>query len=444
MVVGGRYQVQHVLGRGGLGEVWGALDHNLHRSVAIKFVTGVVQYPEAAKRFAREARTLASLNHGGIVTVHDASTIDHDGQPLPYLVMERLNGATWETAQVDSVIETGARLADALAHVHGANIVHRDVKPANIMICEDGRTVLMDFGIARDDNSLTRAATTTGRAFGTPAYMAPEQFQGSAATPASDVYALGLVLVEKLTGQCSPAAQLTDSARATIPGRLVQLLTRMTSHLPEDRPPAAECAQQLRAPVPTPTLAVPRTRTTVPERFGPGRTVARRQSLRAGLAVPGALLALFIVSGFLRAYSWDGSPDTGSVWVGPRDGAIGWLAKACIRPVTWGRSGGPDYLQMWGGAVTSLLIVLGLAVTLALTAGLMPGTTALLRRAGYAGAALASGCLIWQATNDAPWFSKQYPMSPSAGMWFFYLTTALTIGAYIHRDIQIHRLAAMP
>ncbi|MEV6749316.1 protein kinase [Streptomyces sp. NPDC051080] len=134
MNVGGRYRVQQLVGKGGFGEVWDALDLTLKRRVAIKFATGVVQHPEAAKRFAREAQTLASLHHGSIVTVHDAGTTDHDGHSMPYLVMEMLNGVTWETARVDSVVETGTRLAEALAHVHEAEIVNRDVKPANIMI----------------------------------------------------------------------------------------------------------------------------------------------------------------------------------------------------------------------------------------------------------------------------------------------------------------------
>ncbi|WP_371601787.1 protein kinase [Streptomyces sp. NBC_01220] len=262
LTVGGRYYVQGLLGKGGLGEVWEALDGNLRRPVAIKFVTGVMLYPDDAGRFAREARTLAALNHDSVVTVHDAGTIDHDGHALPYVVMELLNGLTWETAQVDSVIKAGARLAGALAYIHAAKIVHRDIKPANIMICTDGRTMLMDFGIARDDKSLTRTATTTGKVFGTPAYMAPEQFQGSAATPASDVYALGLILVEKLTGQRAPASHLTGGARNAIPKHLMSLLARMTSHIPQDRPSAAECALQLRAPA-TPSVSAPPKRRTL-------------------------------------------------------------------------------------------------------------------------------------------------------------------------------------
>ncbi len=287
LTVGDRYRVERFLGRGGLGEVWEATDRTLDRRVAIKFVTGVTQYPEAAARFTREARTLASLRHGSIVTVHDAGTADHDDQPLPYLVMELLDGATWEFAHVDSVVETGARLAGVLAHVHAAQIVHRDVKPANIMICADGRAVLMDFGIARDDASLTRTVTATGQFYGTPAFMAPEQLQGRAATPASDVYALGIVLVEKLTGHRLPVAQLMPQVRSSLHEPALSLLTRMTSAHPEQRPTAAECAALLRAPAPSTTSR---------------RTPPTAWEWRERLVPPAVVLALYTVVLFLPGY----------------------------------------------------------------------------------------------------------------------------------------------
>lgn len=456
MTVGGRYQVQRVLGTGGFGEVWEALDGNLHRRVAIKFVTGVAQYPDAARRFAREARTLASLNHGSIVTIHDAGTIDHDGLPVPYIVMEMLEGATWETARVGSAVETAARLADALAHAHGANVVHRDVKPANIMICADGRTVLMDFGIARDDNSLTRTVTATGNGFGTLAYMAPEQFDGSSATAASDVYALGLVLVEKLTGQRAPAAQLTGATRAALPAHLMPLLTRMTSQLPQDRPTAAECARELRAPAPEPTLVMPGERTATDGRPGgratttaPGPGVetgvvtsagtgAGTGSPRAGLAAPGALLVLFVVTGFLRAYTYD-HMEGQSVWGGLKWGTAGCFARPLLSLT--GHDVSTLDAEVWG-AVTSLLILLGLAATLLSMAGFLPGAGAFRQLAGYGGAALAVVCLIWQASIGPPWYSPHFRMSLSTGMWVFYVATALTIGEYVRRDLRDRRVAA--
>ncbi|MFJ2091687.1 serine/threonine-protein kinase [Streptomyces sp. NPDC087901] len=394
--------MQHVLGRGGLGEVWNALDLTLNRRVAIKFVTGVMQYPEAARRFAREAQTLASLHHGSIVTVHDAGTIDHDGHPLPYLVMEELSGATWETAQVDSVIETGACLADALAHVHEARVVHRDVKPANIMICADGRVVLMDFGIARDDASLTRTVTATGRFFGTPAYMAPEQMQGYAATPASDVYALGLVLVEKLTGHRLAAAQLTVQAQAGVPGHLLSLLTRMTSPGHEQRPTAAECAELLRTP------AEP---VRPPQPVGPPEPV-RHDTLERFLP-PATALALCGTSLFRPAYEY--RSDT-------------WTVLEALS------NGGPVGVGAFAG----------LATTLVLAAVLVPASGVRARVAGYAGAALAVGCLLWLGSSNPPYYDRddehQDPIPD--GMWHLYLATALTVAMYVYRDRHTRSRAA--
>ncbi|MEU1668176.1 serine/threonine-protein kinase [Streptomyces sparsogenes] len=409
MTVGGRYHVQEMLGAGGFAEVWEALDHTLGRRVAIKFVTGVMRYPEAAKRFAREARTLASLHHGSIVTVHDAGTIDHEGHTLPYLVMELLNGVTWETAQVDSVLETGARLADVLAHIHEANIVHRDVKPANIMICADGRTVLMDFGIARDDNSLTRTATTTGKIFGTPAYMAPEQLQGRAATPASDIYALGLVLVEKLTGHRLPAAQLTPQARAAIPEPLLHLLTRMTSPFPDQRPTAAECATLLRA------SAVP-PKPPKPLRPTRGGTLER-------LAGPSALFTLLALVMFLPGYSTCGNY------------ALAALAAevAC--------EGDATVIQSFGaqGRAPAFGVFVGLATVLAMAAVLTPRSRAVTRLTGYAGVVVTAGCVLLVSPVSSSSYFYGDTDALRFGMWLFYLAAALTVATYVYRDVRTRR-----
>jgi hypothetical protein len=388
MSVGDRYRLEHLLGQGGLGEVWEAADLTLERRVAIKFVTGVVQYPQAARRFEREARTLAALHHGGVVTVHDAGTIDHEGRPLPYLVMERLHGATWETAAAGSVVDTGARLADALAHVHDARILHRDVKLANIMICADGRVVLMDFGIARDDASTTRTLTAAGMGFGTPAYMAPEQIRGQGATPASDVYALGLVLVEKLTGHRLPAEQLTSQVAAAIPPHTRATLVRMTATRPEQRPTAAECAELLRTPAKSVRTADPTLDTTLQR-----------------LAPPAVLLALFALSLFLPAYpTWSVRQS-----LGEQGGGLG------------------------------LGVFVGLATTLVMTAALTPDDRAAPRLTGYAGATLALGCLLWLGSTGPPFYHYNYAsadMQIRFGMWFFYLTTALTIAVYVHREFR--------
>ncbi|MGI5330426.1 ribosomal protein L7/L12 [Actinomadura nitritigenes] len=245
LVLADRYAVARPLGRGGLGEVWEARDLRLRRQVAVKFVTGVARHPEAARRIGREAEVLAALRHRGIVTVYDAGTLRGEfGGHLPYVVMELLSGSSWETARVESVLETAASVADALAHAHGAKIAHRDVKPANIMITADGAPVLLDFGIARDDNALSMTVTATGNGFGTPSYMAPEQLAGARGDGSGDVYALGLIVLEKLTGR-RDAVDL-DPARSTLGRGAAALLARMTSPVPAERPSAIECAVRLR------------------------------------------------------------------------------------------------------------------------------------------------------------------------------------------------------
>ncbi|WP_189311879.1 serine/threonine-protein kinase [Streptomyces brasiliensis] len=250
MTIQDRYQLQHLLGAGGFGQVWKATDQTLEREVAVKFAIAIADDPQAVARFTAEARKLARLRHRGIVTVHDAGTVVADsGHQIPYLVMELLDGTTWQqSTSMESIVRTGASLADALAHMHEKGIVHRDIKPANVMIGADGSAVLMDLGIARDFAALT--TVTAAASPGTLAYMAPEQLAGEPATAASDVYALGLVLIEKLTGKRGPAAQLPATDRNTLTPHLRMLLDRMTALDPAERPSAAECRMQLAQPSP--------------------------------------------------------------------------------------------------------------------------------------------------------------------------------------------------
>jgi len=196
-MIGGRYRLDVLVGRGGTAEVWAATDTSLSRTVALKLVTGA--HDESAARAADEARTLAALNHPNLVQVFDAGT---DGAGRPWVVMEYVDGDTLGDAMrkgplpVATITDIGIAVSDALAYVHSTGLVHRDVKPGNILL---GRTPkLTDFGIAR----LVDAAkvTSTGLMVGTAAYLAPEQVQGRTVGPAADVYALGLVLLETLTG----------------------------------------------------------------------------------------------------------------------------------------------------------------------------------------------------------------------------------------------------
>jgi hypothetical protein len=236
-----------------MGDVFEAEDQRLHRRVAVKmFRSG----PAAdRKRFDSEVTVLASLEHPGLVRVFDAG--EHDGDA--FVVLELIDGPTLASRIPDGplpeeeVADLGIALADALAYVHERGVVHRDVTPSNVLCGPDGRPRLADFGIARlvDSTRLTASATTIG----TAAYMAPEQVQGQEVTPAADVYALGLLLLELLTGHRAfegtahevAVARLTRPPDTTtgVPGPWRGLLAAMTERAADDRPTAGEVRDQL-------------------------------------------------------------------------------------------------------------------------------------------------------------------------------------------------------
>ena len=192
-----RFRVIGVLGRGGMGVVLEVHDCTLGREVAVKYLTPERRTADLEVRFVREARAAATLHHPGIVTVHD---VDPDGA---FIVMELVRGTTVAAKleggklPVDEVRRLGAAILDALGAAHAAGIVHRDVKPSNVLLGDDGTIKLADFGVATfGDSELTQ----TGVRIGTPAYMAPEQLRGRANTPRVDVYAAGATLFEMATG----------------------------------------------------------------------------------------------------------------------------------------------------------------------------------------------------------------------------------------------------
>ncbi|MFD3553858.1 acyl carrier protein [Streptomyces goshikiensis] len=385
-----RYQLQHLLGAGGFGQVWKATDRTLEREVAVKFATSIAGDPQAVARFTAEARKLARLHHRGIVTVHDAGTVADDGHAVPYLVMELLNGSTWQQSSsvesVDSVVRTGASLAEALAYMHEMGIVHRDIKPANIMICGDGKAVLMDLGIARDFSALT--TVTAAVSPGTLAYMAPEQFAGSPASAASDVYALGLVLIEKITGKRGPAAQLPATDRAALTPHLRALLDRMTALDPGERPSAAECREQLGQPVLSREPARAESLTPRPAPESPGR---RAQWERYG--PPAAVFVLVNVSSDF----WLTNLGAASVWV-----FLVWLVR---------------------------FLVVGLLV---FTAVLTPHSKRVTRGVGYVFASFnAIGFVLGVTTGGGPTLAHNLPL--------FCTAIFLSIAAYCYRDITTRR-----
>jgi serine/threonine protein kinase len=317
-VLADRYALKELIAHGGMADVYRATDQLLRRQVAVKMLRDVPGGAADRLRFAAEAQTLARLSHPGLVTVLDAGASDSQ----PYLVMELIEGSSLadcagRTLDADRVTEIGRQVADALAYAHAAGVVHRDVKPGNVLLGPDGRVWLADFGIARLLADTARH-TSTGLVIGTASYLSPEQAQGVAVTPASDVYSLGLVLLEALTGTTAYPGAGVESAVARLgrapeipehlPGGWRRLLSEMTAMSPADRPSAVDVAERLRDvrtadEEPTTPLAVPATRllteplpTMPPQEESPGLVVAdgRRRWvwIAAAVAAVGALAVL--------------------------------------------------------------------------------------------------------------------------------------------------------
>jgi len=208
MTLSGRYRLQRLIATGGMGQVWEAIDSRLGRRVAVKVLKQEFSSdPEFLERFRAEARIVAMLNHPGIAAVHDYGETDMDGEGrTAYLVMELVNGEP-----LNSVLRRSGRLSlrhaldmleqtgRALQVAHTAGLVHRDVKPGNILITPNGQVKLTDFGIAKAVDAAP--VTQTGMVMGTAQYIAPEQALGEDATAASDVYALGVVGYEAVSGK---------------------------------------------------------------------------------------------------------------------------------------------------------------------------------------------------------------------------------------------------
>jgi predicted Ser/Thr protein kinase len=377
-VLSGRYRVTRLLGRGGMSAVWLARDDVLDRDVAVKMLhIRRLESAEAVERFEREARTLASLTHPGIVTVIDRG----DDQGRPFIVFEYVRGrdlreriADAGRLSLDEVLAIGGQVADALAYAHARGVIHRDVKPHNILLTPDGQPKLTDFGIARVLEQ--PGLTLEGRVLGTGDYLAPEQAAGGEIDARADCYALGVVLYLALCGELPfhsdsyvETARLHAHApipsvrelRPEVPERLEEIVHRTLAKRPDDRYPDAgalrddlhELAAELRddspdtdeiepvprasgpyAPLPEPQFVTPAPRPVAFHEL-PSIPPEKRRGLR--IASVALLIAVLAAGGLLAAYlvdvggSGDAAPTTAPT-TGPTTQPVGTTPSTAVVP----------------------------------------------------------------------------------------------------------------
>ncbi|GAB3988957.1 hypothetical protein GCM10029978_112710 [Actinoallomurus acanthiterrae] len=264
-LLGGRYRLVREIGAGGFGRVWQARDEELRVDVAVKEVwlppaTSAADHGERLARAKREARNAAKLRgHPNIVAVHDALTVDD----APWIVMDLVRGHSLEQRiakrgrlPAGDTARIAAALLDALAAAHDAGITHRDVKPANVLLADDGRVLLTDFGIA--EHHADTGLTASGTIVGSVEYIAPERLDGKAAGPASDLFSLGATLFHAVEGASAfrrdtPTATITavllrDPPPPAHAGPLTTLITRLLDKDPRARPDIAEARRLLDTP----------------------------------------------------------------------------------------------------------------------------------------------------------------------------------------------------
>ena len=276
MVLAGRYRLERLIGQGGMAEVWEARDTALSRQVAVKLLKPQLAHdPVVGERFRREAVAAAKLNHPNVVAVHD--TIDDGGRQA--VVMQFVKGRSLrqvldETRRLTPELTShvGICVAAALDAAHRAGLVHRDVKPANILLTPDGRVLLADFGIAKAIGGGEHDLTSENIMMGTAKYLSPEQVRGHPLDGRSDLYALGLVLYECLAAQV-PFLGDTDAAtalarlqrdptdlarlRPTLPRELVDTIHQLLAREPADRPANGAAVQRVLTPLAADSRLVP-------------------------------------------------------------------------------------------------------------------------------------------------------------------------------------------
>jgi serine/threonine-protein kinase len=323
--IASRYELRERLGGSATATVWRARDKRRRQDVALKVANDPATDPVSRRQLAAEADAAGRLNHPNIVPLLDA----HLGRKEAALAFTFVGGETLARRLSRSVrmhpgeaVAYGADIAEALAHAHGRGVVHRDVKPGNVMIGQDGRAQLFDFGIAATTQRADGGLPAPGMTSGTLPYMAPEQLAGRPADPATDVYALGAVLYEMLAGRrpyiASTTAELARQQRLPVPpvsdapAELVELAIAALSFDSRLRPTASAMAQRLRrwqagqaeaqtvfVPVVPPTAVVPAVAAL------PARPSARLSGVALGA---GALVIVGIVAGSIALANGVGRP----------------------------------------------------------------------------------------------------------------------------------------
>lgn len=471
-ILGQRYELVEQLGHGGMGTVYRALDHRLRRTVAVKTLSAeLALQPEFLSRFQREAHAAAALNHPGVATVHDAGEDASGGVAEPYLVMEYVEGTT-----LSHVLKGGAlppaqavdvvgQVLEALEHSHRHAIVHRDIKPANVMLAGTGRIKVVDFGIAKALSEVATRLTGTGVAVGTPAYLAPEQIKGGDTDHRTDLYAVGCLLYELLTGRPpytgdSPFSVMhqhltadpvpPSRLRPELPPALDAVIAQALHKDRENRfVDAAAMRTALTAaaratpppPVPTPTAYDPRAAAApaygaaaspAPQDAGPAPQPARRRPARVvfrptaegAVALLGCLLSLVIS----RTEVIEGSAFSRVALLAAAAGAVLllWSARlACA--VAWGPvaeavavlSGLARGYIGWDTHYVILALMLGVVAALCLVAGYRD------ERAG--GFALVA---FWFTALTAIWFFLD-DLRKIGVFYVLLLSVPLAIGAQV-------------
>jgi serine/threonine-protein kinase len=486
----GRYRLIGLLGAGGMGQVWRAVDERLGRPVAVKVLTRP-EDEDLVLRLDSEARAAASLSDPHVVAVHDIGEAQVDGSRVVYLVMELVEGRSLGEVlagglpAVGDVVAWGEQICRGLHAAHRAGVVHRDIKPANILLTADGRVKVCDFGIARRADALGHPLTGTGVVIGTPSYMSPEQARGDAVIgPGSDLYSLGCLLYELLTGEppfpgggwpvlaqhLNQVPALVRSCLPEVPAELDRLVAELLRKNPLNRPAdAAEVARRLRtlrapgAAATVPATAVELGRTarvhaapatvSPPEPTapcagaegavgGPGRSAAWRAGALTGVLVGGQLTLLTAVPGIftgllgllagvcvtagsrVEARTADGDQHDG------QGSVVGVLAAMLIAAATMVAmlvlSPAPWWAAVLAGTVTGPVIV-------AVAAGVRALIEQVLRRGGAeaelaATAGLLSGAVGCALTAASVHGSVAGAVAIGAGTW---VVSSLAVGAVL-------------